>query len=579
MRYTVREKLFSLLLIALICVSLYPVSARAESELTESYEAGESVADVPVSDAFVPDVSVVAEPASEDDLSEGPITEEPLLLDEAAISGIEDVASEQVPTPAALPEELLSEDAVPVSDPQVDSGDTAPVTAPEELEELFSEVPPEPLSLVVDVDTGNALLDEYAERELNSLLPRRRGPLRAAKNVGAGLSGPAAVLYAEHKSLISQIAAGQRESAVISLPLETLFEGKLTWTADELGIDAIVEDGVIKSKDVYNALYGMLDTRSVLTALLYDCPYEMYWYDKTAGISYGFDSRLSTSGGRTAVDISGSFFINYSVAAEYAGSADYTVNTALGQQVQSAVSNAQSIVSAAASYGLVDKLNYYRQQICNLVSYNDTAAAGGTAYGNPWQLIWVFDDDSSTNVVCEGYAKAFQYLCDLSDIGDATCYTVTGNMTAGTGAGRHMWNIVTMPDGKNYLVDITNCDSGSIGYPDRLFLKGYSSCTGYTYYDFSGVTYEYDDTVLTTFSEADLTLSATDYGVQPRIPGDVNDDGQVNDLDLIHLREYLAGAQVDINVENANVTGDDLVNGLDLIRLRKYLAGAAVELQ
>lgn len=30
------------------------------------------------------------------------------------------------------------------------------------------------------------------------------------------------------------------------------------------------------------------------------------------------------------------------------------------------------------------------------------------------ELIWVFDGDSSTNVVCEGYAKAFQYLCDLS---------------------------------------------------------------------------------------------------------------------------------------------------------------------
>ena len=46
------------------------------------------------------------------------------------------------------------------------------------------------------------------------------------------------------------------------------------------------------------------------------------------------------------------------------------------------------------------------------------------------ELIWVFDGDSSTNVVCEGYAKAFQYLCDLSgaytfwsDSNDIVIYT------------------------------------------------------------------------------------------------------------------------------------------------------------
>ena len=36
-----------------------------------------------------------------------------------------------------------------------------------------------------------------------------------------------------------------------------------------------------------------------------------------------------------------------------------------------------------------------------------------------------------------------------------------------------MWNIVTMDDGNHYLVDITNCDEDSVGYPDKLFLKGY----------------------------------------------------------------------------------------------------------
>ena len=42
-------------------------------------------------------------------------------------------------------------------------------------------------------------------------------------------------------------------------------------------------------------------------------------------------------------------------------------------------------------------------------------------------------------------------------------------MSGGTGAGDHMWNIVTMDDGCNYLVDVTNCDTGSIGAPGKLF--------------------------------------------------------------------------------------------------------------
>ena len=82
------------------------------------------------------------------------------------------------------------------------------------------------------------------------------------------------------------------------------------------------------------------------------------------------------------------------------------------------------------------------------------------AYGNPWQLIWVFDNDDSTNVVCEGYSKAFQYLCDKGFAGSSTisCDTVTGTMGGATGAGNHMWNLVTI-DGDSYLADITNSDT------------------------------------------------------------------------------------------------------------------------
>ena len=90
------------------------------------------------------------------------------------------------------------------------------------------------------------------------------------------------------------------------------------------------------------------------------------------------------------------------------------------------------------------------REICDLVEYNSAAANDelDDSVQDPWKLIWVFDGDSSTNVVCEGYAKAFKYLCDLSEFQrDISCITVSGVMSGGTGAGDHMWNVVNMGQG------------------------------------------------------------------------------------------------------------------------------------
>ena len=176
------------------------------------------------------------------------------------------------------------------------------------------------------------------------------------------------------------------------------------------------------------------------------------------------------------------------MAAEYQDTAakepEYTVNADLSRTAIKAAERAQEIVNKYADSSDFEKLDAYRQEICNLTSYNHEAADNpAVKYGNPWQLIWVFDGVEETSVVCEGYAKAFQYLCDLTDFqnSNVACYTVTGIMEGGTGAGGHMWNIVTMDDGKNYLVDITNCDTGSIGAEDKLFLAAADKAGGDAY--------------------------------------------------------------------------------------------------
>lgn len=93
-------------------------------------------------------------------------------------------------------------------------------------------------------------------------------------------------------------------------------------------------------------------------------------------------------------------------------------------------------------------------------------------------------------------------------------------MGGGTGAGRHMWNIVRMDDELYYLVDVTNCDGNSIGSPDYLFLKGYSSYDEtndqYTYSFTKGSTvcnviYKYNNDSKALFLPEELAVSPTAY--------------------------------------------------------------------
>ena len=227
------------------------------------------------------------------------------------------------------------------------------------------------------------------------------------------------------------------------------------------------------------------------------------------------------------------------------------------------MTNAQSVVDENSGKGNYEKLVAYREWIKNAVSYNDEAAKEGesTAYGNPWQLVYVFDGDSSTNVVCEGYAKAFKYLCDLTwpDGEPVCCYLATGEISGDNVQGGHMWNIVSI-GGKNYLADITNCDTEMGGYPDKLFLCGVSGSMsgGYTA---EGVTYKYDDYITQVYDAAELELSETAYtppttytieqisalaryiaGIDSATPTltDPNGDGATDAKDLTYMANHMA---------------------------------------
>ena len=300
------------------------------------------------------------------------------------------------------------------------------------------------------------------------------------------------------------IADYERGFDTVGTPAMYAASGNLT-AAERAAYNTLKEQLILiangQRKDTEIQTTGTLPEQTsadkVWQALLADLPYALYWHDKTMGIVYSYipDNGLK--------DVT----FKFKVAAEFRGGSLYTTNI---PNVPAAVAVAKQVVSANRGRSDYDKLQAYRQYICDQVSYNSGINAG-TAYGNPWQLLWVFDGDASTNVVCEGYAKAFKYLCDLTEesngwIGSVETLDVTGTMDGG----RHMWNVVRI-NGTNYLADVTNCDQGMVGYPTELFLCGIQTKGSSMYHQGTETTYIYDTNTRNSFKAADLAVSAAGF--------------------------------------------------------------------
>ena len=416
------------------------------------------------------------------------------------------------------------EETMETSEPEQEQAEEVPVS-----EETFEEITAPADTENGTVDTGTGTNDELLQMYLDQQLSLDDGQEDAsAQGMGDALTGYNLMVYNIVKSKVEQIAAGEITSTEISITLDDLGLSGKKWTASELGVEAIVANNSIttEAKEAVKNLIN-IDISDIVYRLLVDCPYDLYWYDKTIGYWWTFYSYGASSvNGEWALTLSKECVLQMTVASEYAAD-KYVTDPEVISSVSTAVSTIQGVVQSHASESDYDKLVSYRQDICSRVSYNDEAAANNsTPYGNPWQLIWVFDGDDTTEVVCEGYSKAFKYLCDLSTFRSSAieCYLVTGTMNGGSGAGNHMWNIVTMNDGKNYLVDVTNCDQGSIGADDWLFLVGVTFTSTNGFYavipertvgniTYSGATiqYSYDNDTRGLYDTGLLTLSSSKY--------------------------------------------------------------------
>ena len=314
----------------------------------------------------------------------------------------------------------------------------------------------------------------------------------------------------ELKGKIRKVAAGELVSTQFS------FSNEWTKTKAEWGIapdDLVISGGKLTST-AEKAIKAKLGLDALMQKQLLEMPYELYWYNKTQGVSMGYS--VATSGDNVTVK---NLTISMNVSQDYAKFVNETsynpfeADTAKTGKAATAAANALNVVAANTNRSDYDKLVSYREYIKGQVSYNnDAATTTGYPYGNPWQLIYVFDGNSTTNVVCEGYAKAFQYLCDLTfqnqEVRPSSAL-VSGKMDGGD----HMWNVVAI-GGRNYLVDVTNCDDRSIGAPDKLFLCGAAENVAgkqYTVTLGEGIVYEYDEATVESYAPEHLKLSSVAY--------------------------------------------------------------------
>ena len=290
----------------------------------------------------------------------------------------------------------------------------------------------------------------------------------------ARLTGDEALAYDALVPFLREIAAGTRTPTEVKIG-----EGD--------GIDAEVKFTVKKDDFDYSA---------VIKALQIDFPYELYWNNFYA------NSVVQTHTSQRMVSIT----FRWQVDEAYRGSSEFATDPDKLVPAHTALANANAIAAKYDGKSDYEKLHGYWQEIMDLTEYA-TGRDIPEKDIRPWQMVSVFDGDPNTKVICEGYSKAFQYLCNL---GGLVCYPVEGKLPGGD----HQWNIVTL-DGKNYLVDVTNSEPGLSGQDGTLFLAGASGSVtdGYTHVNSYGQAslYTYREDNIPLWGEAVLTLSNHAY--------------------------------------------------------------------
>ncbi|KIR03212.1 hypothetical protein P261_02027 [Lachnospiraceae bacterium TWA4] len=381
-------------------------------------------------------------------------------------------------------------------------------------------------------------------------------------------------IFNEARRQIREIAAGERSYAILEINIADALgldvnDAKYNATLSALGLSksdfdangkASIDANIAWQRWAENKGYFDYYTKGgsskLNKALWADCAYDLYWHDRTVkGVGWWpitvYLKDDGTVGMTSESYIPGAFAVTADYRADentkdeyrqyyidhpnYGTAPNWDVDTTKAKSTaKTTLTNAKKVVEAAKNLSDYEKLEYYADYIIKAVSYDSEAAKhiGDSSYelGNAWQVPYVFDNNSSTNIVCEGYAKAFKFLCDMTTFEDASIDVrlVTGPCNMNGQQEDHMWNVVTYGEDKNYIVDLTNSDEGSVGAVGTLFMMPASYSSWAKTYNMNGIyypsageegqsasrqswsaSYKYDDDTVATFRNKDLTISTT----------------------------------------------------------------------
>lgn len=434
-------------------------------------------------------------------------------LPEPAEFTVDELPEETLPDEEALPDEETSPDGEPA---ETDSG-------------------------IIYVDESwDGESDELFASYVESVFGLDQTAMCAVYSAGDNLDDSDRELYNYLKPLIAEVA-NSGGSTVFKVPKSYIgledddIDGFLEKNGIELGKSTLTE---VNQK--LNELFGA-DIVRVYNSLLADMPYEFYWKYKQYGYRKSFfvDKYVPMPGNKDVVKsvtslVSPVLMVSVDSAYRQDKSEDYEVSGDVSK-VQKAYNKALEIAEKGSrkdsDYSIV---SYFKRWIRDNADYYYEQSP--SEYGDPWQMIYVFDGDKKTKVTCEGYSKAFKFLCDRADFSsDTECIAVRGYLDREG----HMWNIVRL-EGNNYLVDLTNSRKGGVARGNELFMAGTSMGNvddGYylSVNDFQ-ILYKYANTgdsgsgatysQLELFGREWLTLASDnyDYKDEPDDPEDDDDD-------------------------------------------------------
>ena len=340
------------------------------------------------------------------------------------------------------------------------------------------------------------------------------------------------VAFANVRSQIIEVANGRRTSTRFEVPVSSFNNSDEyeNFSLNSLGLTAnSFKDSntiTVNNDRIFDIIKDEIgfSFSQVILGLIYSCPYEMFWYQgsyTTDGTDFSsvyettgarFSYKCTVNSAKTKASITAIIF-ELKVAEAYRGADMFTVDSSKVAKAIAAKGNADKIIAENKNKSDVEKLKAYRDAICSAVESDEAAfAINEILGGDPWQMTSVFDNSSSTDAACDGYARAFQYLCDNTTFSNSNIYalTVYGDTVH---SNSHVWNLIRMEDGMYYIVDLWAYDY----YQQRShFLGGATNRNGKYYpanadgyYAYGGIKLAYAD----AGAGIETYVSASDYDI------------------------------------------------------------------